>query len=132
MSAAAARALIGARFRLHGRDPASGLDCVGVVAMACGVAAPTGYPLRGGDADAVAAALDRVLARGEGTPGNAVLMRAGPGQLHLGVLTDTGMVHADAGLRRVVERPGAPPWPVLGYWRASPIRLAPARTTGGC
>ncbi|MGB3625580.1 MAG: hypothetical protein WA989_07125, partial [Henriciella sp.] len=29
--AGAARALIGTPFRLHGRDPASGIDCVGLV-----------------------------------------------------------------------------------------------------
>ena len=28
-----------------------------------------------------------------------------------------GFVHADAQLRRVVERPGEPPWPVIGIWR---------------
>lgn len=114
----AARAAVGARFRLHGRDPAHGLDCVGLAALACGVAAPTGYALRTGDADAVAARLDSVLARSDGAAaGDLLLMRTGPGQLHLGIRTEDGFVHADAGLRRVVERPGAPPWPVLGAWR---------------
>ena len=28
-----------------------------------------------------------------------------------------GIIHADAMLRRVVERPGPVPWPVLGRWR---------------
>ncbi|HTG38995.1 MAG TPA: peptidoglycan endopeptidase, partial [Sphingomonas sp.] len=55
---------------------------------------------------------------GAGQVGDVVLMRSGPGQLHLGVLTARGMVHADAMLRRVVERPGPPPWPVIGIWRA--------------
>ncbi len=32
--AAAALNLIGTPFRLHGRDPATGLDCVGLVAEA--------------------------------------------------------------------------------------------------
>ena len=55
----------------------------------------------------------------EGPPvtGDLLMMRTGPGQLHLGIWTGAGLVHADAGLRRVVERPGAPPWPVLGCWR---------------
>ena len=77
------------------------------------------YGVRMGDADRAAgriaaAGLSRVA---EGLPGDVVLMRSGPGQLHLGILTPGGMVHADAGLRRVVERPGAPPWPVIGWFR---------------
>lgn len=119
-AAAAARALVGARFRLHGRDPAMGLDCVGVAAAALGRPAPADYAMRTGDADRAAvwlaaAGLTRVTAAG---PGDVVLMRSGPGQLHLGVLTADGMVHADAALARVVERPGPPAWPVIGAWRA--------------
>lgn len=110
---------MGARFRLHGRTAADGLDCVGLAALACGVAAPRGYALRTGDAAYVA-----VLAEGLGlartdraAAGDVLLMRSGPGQLHLGIATGDGLVHADASLRRVVERPGAPPWPVLARWR---------------
>ena len=118
--AAAALAVVGVRFRLHGRDPASGLDCVGLVAWALRAggytaAVPTGYRLRGGDPAAV---LDAGLVRvDEPASGDVLLMRTGPGQLHLGVWTDDGLVHADAGLRRVVLRPGAVTWPVLGVWR---------------
>nr|WP_221240040.1 NlpC/P60 family protein [Sphingomonas abaci] len=109
---------MGVPFRLHGRDGA-GLDCVGLAAHALRLAAPSGYPLRGGDAAAVRARLDAVLRRVEGAAaaGDLLLMRTGPGQLHLGVWTGAGLIHADAGLRRVVERPGAPPWPLLGCWR---------------
>ena len=49
--------------------------------------------------------------------GDVLLMAAGPGQIHLGIRTAGGFVHADAGLRRVVERPGMPPWPLTGVWR---------------
>lgn len=116
---AAALTLVGARFRLHGRDPATGLDCVGVAARAAGIEAPGGYALRGGSMERVmavieAAGLVRVFGAG---PGDLLLMRTGPGQLHLGVRTTRGLVHADAGLRRVVERPGPPEWEVLGIWR---------------
>lgn len=114
---AAARALVGTRFRLHGRDPAYGLDCVGLVAAATGRGAPTGYGWRSGDEGRVAALLDGVFERGGDAPGAVLLMRAGPGQLHLAIRVSDGIVHADAGLRRVVWRPGAPPWPVLGYWK---------------
>ena len=121
--AAAARDAVGASFRLHGRTPASGLDCVGLVAHALAAgghagAVPTGYRLRTGDADRVAAVLDEAIGRAAGNrPGDVLLMRTGPGQLHLGIRTAGGLVHADAGLRRVVERPGPLPWPLLGAWR---------------
>lgn len=114
---AAARALIGVRFRLHGRDAVHGLDCVGLVALATGREAPTGYGWRSGDEGQVAALLDAVFARGGDAPGAVMLLRAGPGQLHLAIRVSDGIVHADAGLRRVVWRPGVPPWPVLGYWK---------------
>lgn len=113
----AARAAVGVRFRLHGRDPATGLDCVGLVALATGCAAPTGYPLRGGEPGRIAGMLDAVLMRGELAAGAVLLMRTGPGQLHLGVWTGSGLIHADAGLARVVERPGVVAWPLLGIWR---------------
>ena len=114
---AAARALVGVRFRLHGRGATHGLDCVGLVAAATGRAAPTGYGWRSGDEARVAALLDPVFARGADEPGAVLLLRAGPGQLHLAIRVSDGIVHADAGLRRVAWRPGAPPWPVLGYWK---------------
>lgn len=117
---ARARAAVGARFRLHGRDPAEGLDCVGLAAWALRVrSVPTGYALRGGAVDAVMmligqAGLQRVS---DAQPGDLMLARSGPGQLHLGIWTGNGIVHADAMLRRVVERPGAPAWDVVGFWR---------------
>ena len=120
---AAALAAVGSRFRVHGRVAATGLDCVGLVALAlkaggCGVAVPTGYALRGGDPVRVAAWLDRVLVRVDAaSPGDVLMLRTGPGQLHFAVRTRRGLVHADATLRRVVERPGPVEAPVLGCWR---------------
>ena len=121
--AVAALALVGAPFRLHGRDVASGLDCIGVIAAALRGAGwvgevPSGYALRGGDPAAVIARFDAVLARGDGrAAGDVLLFRVGPGQIHGAVRTGAGIVHADAGLRRVVARPGVPDWPRLGAWR---------------
>lgn len=117
---AAARALIGVRFRLHGRVPERGLDCVGLAALVLGRVAPVGYGLRSGDE---ARAADWLRAAGlrwvEGArDGDLALVRPGPLQLHLMILVPGGHVHAHAGLGRVVEMPGASPWPVLGYWRA--------------
>lgn len=115
-----ARALVGVRFRLHGRDPATGLDCVGVVAAALGRNdAPTGYAMRGGTAAGFAGMLQAagLAPAGEAEAGDVLLIEAGPRQFHLGIWTGLGTVHADAGLRRVVETPGWPRWPVVGAWR---------------
>ena len=116
--AARARALVGVPFRLHGRGT-DGLDCVGLAGLAYGVPVPTGYALRGGAmpriATAAAGAGLRTVA--DARPGDLIAMATGPGQLHLAIGTADGFVHADAGLRRVVERPGRPPWPILARWR---------------
>lgn len=114
-----ARDLVGIPFRLHGRD-AGGLDCVGLVALAYRQAAvPSGYALRTADAAAVTVPLKamRFRKRRACRPGDVLLLDAGPAQLHLGLWTGDSLIHADAALRRVVETPGAPRWPILSIWR---------------
>lgn len=120
---AAARAALGVRFRLHGRD-AGGLDCVGLVALALraegfGGVVPSGYAFRSGDAEqAQAALLAAGLVPGTGEAGELLVLRTGPGQLHFGICTGGGIIHADAMLRRVVERADVR-WPVIGRWRVA-------------
>ena len=117
--AARAQALIGTRFRPQGRGR-DGLDCIGLVAAALGLSeARRDYALRGGDLAALEAGLAEAGLRpvGAKAAGDVVVLRFGPGQLHLGVWTGEGLVHADAGLGQVVERPGAPPWPIVSIWR---------------
>jgi murein DD-endopeptidase / murein LD-carboxypeptidase len=115
-----ARALIGTRFRLHGRDPASGIDCVGLIARVIRreEVAPTGYAMRGGTADSWSAMMDAVCVRRWSNlrAGDVLLLEAGPHQFHLGIWSGNGLVHADARLRRVVETPGPLPWPMIGAW----------------
>ena len=118
---AAARSALGVRFRVHGRG-AEGLDCVGLAALALRAegfegAVPSGYALRRGDAG-VRALIEAagLVAAEEARPGDLLLLAAGPGQLHLAIDTGDGIIHADAMLRRVVERPGMR-WPVIGRWR---------------
>jgi cell wall-associated NlpC family hydrolase len=126
--AAAAAGLAGTPYRLHGCDPASGLDCVGLAAAAldrCGLAVsvPRGYRLRAvslgpllGFADAngftcIAAFVPRL-------PGDLLLVRPSPLQAHLVVARGArGFVHAHAGLRRVVCEAGEVRWPVTLRWR---------------
>jgi murein DD-endopeptidase / murein LD-carboxypeptidase len=116
------RDLIGAPFRLHGRDLATGLDCVGVAALVFGVRdVPRGYLVRTADGARVAALIDGAgLRRVKRDPvaGDLVLLKSGPAQCHLVVMTEAGFVHADAGIGRVVETPWPPPWPVIAVWEA--------------
>jgi len=118
---ARARALIGARFRPQGRTAAEGLDCVGLAALAIDAGnVPCDYALRG---SSVQRLRDELKAAGltateHMAPGDILTFAPRQDQLHLGIFTGTGLVHGDAGLRQVVERPLPLPWPVLGIWRA--------------
>jgi len=118
--AARARRLVGVRFRPQGRDAKTGLDCIGLVAVAVGAKdVRSDYGLRGGSVAELTAGLEKANMRRvkKAVPGDILLLRAGAEQLHLAVVTEDGFVHADAGARAVVERPGRPDWPVLGIWR---------------
>lgn len=120
---ARARACVGARFRLQGRDPAIGVDCVGLAAVAFDIVAPhADYGLRGGDAVVFVAMIERAGLRkiepDIANAGSLLMVMPGPRQLHLLVLTPTGFVHADARLRRVVEVVGRPAFPILHAWAA--------------
>lgn len=110
-----ARGAVGVPFRLHGRD-LDGMDCVGLAAWAWEASVPTGYALRASPYGRIARELAALgFVRGAG-PGAVVLVAPGPGQLHLGISTGAGIIHADAAARRVVERPAPLPWPVLAQW----------------
>jgi cell wall-associated NlpC family hydrolase len=124
--AAAAEALVGARFRLHGRDPATGLDCVGVLAAALaaigrGAALPTGYALRSRRVAGLPEAAARCGLGAAQAPiraGDVLLLRIGPCQHHLAIAArGGGFVHAHAGLRRVVRAPAPLAGRVLHHWR---------------
>lgn len=123
--ALAAERLTGTPFRLHGRDPACGLDCVGLIhaaLLACGHPGlpPFAYALHN---RSVAAGLDALRAAGmrptEGSlyPGMVVLARPAPTQAHLLIaVRDNRFVHAHAGLRRVVATPAPLPWALARQW----------------
>ncbi|MGV3730726.1 MAG: NlpC/P60 family protein [Sphingopyxis sp.] len=114
---AAARAMVGTRFRFQGYDPATGLDCVGLVWAAYAAAGrrlarPEGYPLRGWAGERVEAALSAagLVVVADARVGDVALFALPAGQLHLGLIGERSFVHAHAGLRQVVETPlaGAP------------------------
>jgi len=124
--AIAAAGLIGSRFRLHGRNPETGLDCVGVLAAALEQAGfranlPNDYAMRSQNIGRVAdLAGDWGFASvaGERLPGDVLLIRVGPCQSHFVLCGQDGtVIHAHAGLRRVVQSPSLPEGDVIGQWR---------------
>ena len=118
-----ARALLGTRFVAQGRDPATGLDCVGLVVIAYRLdptAVRDDYRLSGPHRDTILAfsnARFRRVSRRQMRPGDLLLLQPGAAQWHLGVWTGGGLIHADATNRRIVERPGVPDWPVAAVLR---------------
>ena len=123
--AARAMALVDTPFLLGGRDPAQGVDCIGLAWLTLGKPGPVpgGYRLRGGSAHRWRewfASAGFAPVHDRPNHGDLWLVRVGPLHLHLLVAVPGGFVHAHAGLRRVVFLPGDPPWPVEGIWRAPP------------
>lgn len=117
-----ARALLGCRFRPQGRDPATGLDCVGLVLAAYRIPSAglrRDYRLRGDHRLELQREIEVYFAMSRSAPGAGDLMlcSVAPDQLHLAIRCGTSFVHADAGLGRIVETPGDPPWPVLAAYR---------------
>ncbi len=125
--AGAAEKFIGATFRLNGRDPVTGLDCLGLVILSLAeIGRPVRLPLRYGMRNAGLARYLRLPeAHGfvaidgtEAEPGDVLVFEPGPGQLHLAIVaTQGGIIHAHAGLRRVVRTPFPLPSPIIGHWR---------------
>jgi len=121
--AQAALALVGSPFRLHGRDPATGLDCIGVLAAALGgrAALPGGYRLRMRDLpdlSGAAATCGFEPASDAIAPGDVLMVQVGPCQFHLMIAASAGrFIHAHAGLGRVVLWDAQIEWPVVHHWR---------------
>lgn len=105
--------MVGVQFRPQGCDPATGLDCVGLVWAAYAAAGkrllrPVGYPLRGWQRARIEAALAAAgfqPVTGRARVGDVALIGLAAGQFHLGLIGNETFVHAHAGLRRVVETP---------------------------
>ena len=118
--------IVGAPFKLGGRYPHSGLDCVGVVGFVLAdhlgsEPLPHDYALRGEYLDRITAFFDRHtfqrLENAGPKSGDILLCQPSVRQFHLAVVVDHGAVHAHAGLRRVVLSPLPLPWALTGHWR---------------
>lgn len=125
----AAEALVGTRFRLHGREPETGLDCIGLFAAALAAIGkpapiPTGYTLKLRNPDLWLpdpAVCGFGIADDAITPGDVLLLELGPCQQHLVIAVEAGrFIHANAGLRRIVEGSGPLPGTVRHHWRMLP------------
>lgn len=122
----AARGLVGVRFRLHGRDPATGLDCIGLVAVSLrkiGVSPdiPVGYALRNSSISSwltLASRSGLKMADLPIEPGDVLLSKPGPQQHHIMIAeTTSSAIHAHAGLRRVVCQPLDAGISLAAHWR---------------
>lgn len=125
--ARAAEGLAGTPFRLHGRDPRTGLDCIGLID--CALAAigrkalfPNGYALRTGqwpDLDRIAAGRGFAQASGQVLPGDVLLLKPSACQMHFAIagLRDGTWIEAHAGLRRVVVTAISDRFPIVRRWR---------------
>lgn len=119
--------LCGSDFRLHGRSADHGLDCIGLAAQCLSAAdvsceVPTGYSVRGGSIEQIAAVMEQAgfACLPDDTPlceGDIVLARPSPVQWHLMVRAEGGFVHAHAGLGQVVFTPGPAQWPITKIFR---------------
>lgn len=126
--AKAAMSLIGVPFRLHGRNPQTGLDCVGVVAAAMQRAGydpvvPQGYSLR---ALTIGPLLEFASASGleeVAEQGDVWLAQVHSLQPHLLIAAQGGAVHAHAGLGRVAFLPDPATWPIVMRWRLAAKRI---------
>jgi len=123
--AEAARQMVGAPFRLHGRDPRTGVDCIGLAHAALariGRSPPAvpHYAMRNLDLERFARLLPAaglVPHDGDMQPGDVVLLRPSAAQFHLAIAGPlVSLIHAHAGLGRVVESPAPLPWPIVARW----------------
>ncbi|WP_299309871.1 hypothetical protein [uncultured Croceicoccus sp.] len=123
----AAMQFLDAPFRIHGRDPATGLDCIGLLhaslsAVGRAPQLPVGYRLRNDDIECYLGYAEKCgLWPADGdTPGDVVLAWVHRMQPHVAIRGfGPDFIHAHAGLRRIVAGPIDPGWRIAHRWRLS-------------
>jgi cell wall-associated NlpC family hydrolase len=125
----AARSMIGCPFLLYGRNPATGLDCIGLVAACLAAigrepAPPSGYRLRNRRIEPWLSCAQHSgfeIVSIPPLPGDIALVSPAAGQHHLVVIENArAMIHAHAGLRRVVREPISGGFTPIIHWRLGP------------
>lgn len=117
-AAARAQSALGVRFTLNGASMASGFDCVGLAAFCYGLDHDA-LPRRAGLGRVAAEVWHQALAKAGFVPsttpqnGDLLLLDCGRGRWHLAIQTERGLIHAHAGLGRVVLTPAAAPMRLL-------------------
>ncbi len=123
--ARAAHEMIGTPFRLRGRS-LDGVDCIGLVRLALsgiGRASPPlpHYGMRNLGRARFAGLIDAVglrLTEDPSRAGDLILLRPSAAQFHLAIVGPTAkLIHAHAGLGRVVASRAPLPWPIEARWR---------------
>ncbi|MEM6832526.1 MAG: NlpC/P60 family protein [Pseudomonadota bacterium] len=113
---AAARACLGTRFRHQGRQRRHGLDCLGLVvvaARAAGIALIDSrcYSRQPSPSDFQYYVLaNRLVKANKPAPGTVGVFDFGSGPQHVALFTPSGMIHAYAPSRKVVEHGFGAPW----------------------
>ncbi len=124
--ALAAQQFLDTPFKLHGRDPSIGLDCIGLLIASLetiGVQTdgPKGYALRNRSIRPWLKHLPKagfVEVKSRIEAGDVLIASPGPEQHHV-LIADTSAtaIHAHAGLRRVVRQPIPNDLRFVGHWR---------------
>jgi len=121
-----ARSLVGCAFRPQGRDPTIGLDCIGLVVAVFQIEprqVRRNYRLGGPHGGELETELARFFQRVTAPQaGDVLLCEIARTHTHLAVHCGRSFVHAHAGIRRVVETPGEPGWPITAFRRLQLIQ----------
>lgn len=117
-----AQSALGARFVLNGCSIDGGFDCVGLTAFCYGLS-PATLPRRAGLGRVAPDIWHMALAEAGFTPtatpqiGDLLLLDCGRGRWHLGIQVERGLIHAHAGLGRVVHAATPAPMTLLARYR---------------
>lgn len=122
----AAESLVGTPFKVRGRDPRTGVDCIGMLCAALEIIGrdppvlPT-YAMRNIDRarfEPLLVQLGLEPTQGSLQPGDIVLLHPSAAQYHIAIIGSSGrIIHAHASLGCVVASPPVVLWPIEARWK---------------